>query len=107
MIGGHPEKVLRHDVRAPPHGKHRPRGELRAVDGDIAGGIADAKDEDALSGKGLWGAVVVGMELLAGECAGAGGGRFGLGHRGPELYFPAESEMIHEVVTVPRDDRMA
>src|SRR5215831_9541760 len=148
MIGGHPEKVLRHDVRAPPHGKHRPRGELRTIDGDIAGGIADAKDEDALSGKRFWGAVVEGMELLAGECAGAGegwlgvpripvvaaggqhglvppgarragaavddrdvptapGGRLGLGHRGPELYFTAESEMIYEIFKVPRDHRMA
>src|SRR5215510_13189323 len=148
MIGGHPEEVLRHDVRATPHGKHRPRGELRTIDGDITGGIADAKDEDALSGKGFWGAVVVGMELLAGERAGAGegwlgvprlpvvaagnqhglvppgarragvavddrdvptapSGRLGLGHRGPELYFPAESEMIHEIITVPRHHRMA
>src|SRR5262249_60335911 len=77
MIGGHPEEVLRHDVRAPPHGKHRPRGEQRTIDGDITGGIADAKDEDALSGKGFWGAVVVGMELLAGERAGAGEGWLG------------------------------
>src|SRR5262249_47394276 len=122
--------------------------ELRTIDGDVAGGIADANDEDALSGERLWGAVVVGMELLAGECADAGQGwlgvpripvvaagdqhrivppgarlagvamddrdvpaatgrRFGHGHGGPESYFPAESEMIHEVVTIPRDHRVA
>jgi len=52
MIGGPAEQVLRHYMGAPPHGKQRPGGDLRAVGRDVAGGVADAEDEDALAGQG-------------------------------------------------------
>ena len=63
---------------AAPHGQQRPRGDLRTIDGDIAGGVADAKDEDPLAGERLRSAVVVGMKLLASESVSAGKGRLGI-----------------------------
>jgi len=58
------------------HGKQRPRGDLRAIDCDIAGRVAEAKDEDAFAGKRLRCAVEVGMNLLAREGASTGKGWF-------------------------------
>src|SRR5207247_7203107 len=63
-------------VGAPPHGKQRTCGYLRAIGCDVAGGVADAEDEDTFAGKGFRRAVVVGMNLLAREGARAGKGRF-------------------------------
>jgi hypothetical protein len=37
---------------APPQGKQGPRGGLGAFGCDIAGGVADAEDENAFAGKG-------------------------------------------------------
>ncbi len=148
MIGGHAEQVFRHYVGAPPHGKQRPCGDLRALGGGIAGGVADAEDENAFASEWLGRPVMVRMDLLTGESASAGKGRFrilwipvvtvsdqhgtiplgahhpgiplpdrdvpaafrrrlGLGHLGPELNPSAETEMIHEVIEVLRDQLMA
>jgi hypothetical protein len=71
-IGGHAEQVFRHYMGAPAHGKQGPRGDLGAFGCDIAGGVADAEGENAFAGKGFRRAVMVGMNLLAGEGRGAG-----------------------------------
>jgi hypothetical protein len=133
---------------APPHGKQRPRGDVRAIDRDIARGVADAEDENALAGEWFGRPVMVGMDLLTGERGSTGKGRLGipripvvtvsdqhgtiplgphlpgfpppdrdvpaifgcrhhLGHLGPEMNLSAESEVIHEIIEVLRDQLVA
>jgi len=78
MIGGHAEQVFRHYMGAPPHGKQRPRGDVRAIDRDIACGVAHSEDENALVGEWLRRPVMVGMDLLTGERGSTGKGRLGI-----------------------------
>src|SRR5262245_57080274 len=59
---------------APPHSQQGPRGDPGAFSCDIAGGVADAKDENVLAGQGFRRAVMAGMKLLAGESRSAGKG---------------------------------
>jgi hypothetical protein len=50
----------------------------RAIDRDIARGVADAEYENALAGEWLGRPVMVGMDLLTGEGASTGKGRLGI-----------------------------
>src|SRR5262245_27413360 len=69
MIGRRAEQVFRHHMSASPDGEQSPRGDLRALDRDVAGGVADAEDQDALAGEGLGRAVMMGVDLLTNETA--------------------------------------
>jgi hypothetical protein len=73
QVGGPAADLARHDVIAAARGMHRAGGMPRALDGDVAGGVAAADHEHAPAGdrhRAVGRLVVGGVEERAGEAAG-------------------------------------
>ncbi len=148
MVSRPAGQVSGDDVGTGPHRNQGARAEAGTLCRDVARGVPDAEDENALPGERLGGTVLMGMDLLTGKGTGAGESRFRVpgipvvavrdehgavapgagrpgiprpygdvpaavgrgrhpGHRRPEPDPPAESEVVDEVIEVPRDHLVA